>query len=220
MRLHVSARSSAHLYMQISIRSLDMYLVHRQLSSMHSLDHSQAAVTSASASTATPHPIQSAVLAMCQAIIPPSSSFSEDSYDWFLRLTGQAQPVIVAPLPRSQTSPVSSRRAVRIQIINKHDDIALPPATSLPMTPPPLSSSLSTSASSIIVDESTPTLSDYLTDDGAMFSLPTDTTDPPGLTALMNASLGKFTSFASDRRSSLPPFRIRNIPRVVDASFH
>jgi len=102
-------------------------------------------------SNATPHPVQSNVLAMCQAIIPSS----EHTNDWFYQLTGQPQSVIVAPIPRIQTSPVSSRRAVRIQIINKHDDIALPPPTLLPMTPPP------PPLSSLVIEESTPTLVDY-----------------------------------------------------------
>jgi len=102
---------------------------------------------------------------MCQAIIPSSS---ENNNDWFFQLTGQPQSVIVAPCPRTQTSPISSRRAVRIQIINKHDDIALPPPTLLPMTPPPPPSS-----SSFIVDESTPTLVDYLVNSCNIFNIPT-----------------------------------------------
>jgi len=112
----------------------------------------------------TPHPIQSNVLAMCQAIIPST----ENNHDWFYQLTGQPQSVILAPIPpqsqRTQTSPVSSRRAVRIQIINKHDDIPLPPPTLLPMTPPLPSSS------SVLVDDSTPTLVDYTN----IFHIPTN----------------------------------------------
>jgi hypothetical protein len=100
---------------------------------------------------------------MCQAIIPSSS---ENNNDWFFQLTGQPQSVIVAPSPRNQTSPISSRRAVRIQIINKHDDIALPPPTLLPMTPPPPSSSL-------VMNESTPTLVDYLVNTCNIFHIPT-----------------------------------------------
>lgn len=101
---------------------------------------------------------------MCQAIIPSS----ENNHDWFYQLTGQPQSVILAPIPpppqRIQTSPISSRRAVRIQIINKHDDIALPPPTLLPMTPPPPPSS------SILIDDSTPTLVDYTN----LFHIPTN----------------------------------------------
>jgi hypothetical protein len=99
---------------------------------------------------------------MCQAILPFSS---ENNNDWFYQLTGQTQSVIIAPIPRTQTSPMSSRRAVRIQIINKHDDIALPPPTLLPMTPPPPSSSL-------VMNQSTPTLVDYLVDSCNMFQIP------------------------------------------------
>jgi hypothetical protein len=117
-------------------------------------------------SNATPHPIQSNVLAMCQAIIPSSSS--ENNNDWFYQLTGQPQSVILAPIPRTQTSPLSSRRAVRIQIINKHDDIALPPPTLLPMTPPPPTSSR-------VINESTPTLVDYLVNTCNIFHIPTST---------------------------------------------
>ncbi len=101
-------------------------------------------------SNATPHPVQSNVLAMCQAIIPSS----ENNNDWFYKVTGQPQSVIIAPIPRTQTSPMSSRRAVRIQIINKHDDIALPPPTLLSMTPPP-------PLSSLVIEEPTSTLVDY-----------------------------------------------------------
>jgi hypothetical protein len=111
-------------------------------------------------SNITPHPVQSNVLAMCQAIIPSS----ENTNDWFYQLTGQPQSVIVAPIPRIQTSPISSRRAVRIQIINKHDDIALPPPTLLPMTPPP------PPLSSLIIEESTSTLVDYFVNN---FHIPT-----------------------------------------------
>lgn len=112
---------------------------------------------------ATPHPVQSNVLAMCQAIIPPS----DNPQDWFYQLTGQPQSVIIAPIPRIQTSPMSSRRAVRIQIINKHDDIVLPPPTLLPMTPPPppLSSAIQ------VIDESTPTMTDYYPN---LFHIPTN----------------------------------------------
>lgn len=125
---------------------------------------SQQQASSSSMSNATTHPIQPTVLAMCQAIIP--TTLSDNNNDWFLKLIGQPQPVIVAPQPRTQTSPISSRRAVRIQIINKHDDIILPPPSLLPMTPSPLSSS------SIPIDESTPTLVDYLTNTGTLFHMP------------------------------------------------
>jgi hypothetical protein len=94
----------------------------------------------------------------------PSSS--ENNNDWFGQLTDHPQSVILAPIPRTQTSPISSRRAVRIQIINKHDDIAVPPPTLLPMTPPPPSSSL-------VINQSTPTLADYFVNNCNMFYIPT-----------------------------------------------
>jgi len=122
-----------------------------------------------STANVTPHSIQPTVMAMCQAIIPTASSLSSDNNnDWFLKLISQPQPVIVAPLPRIQTSPISSRRAVRIQIINKHDDITLPPPTLLPMTPSPLSSS------SVTIDEATSSLVDYLTNNCPMFNIPSN----------------------------------------------
>ncbi|CAF3478360.1 unnamed protein product [Rotaria sp. Silwood1] len=114
----------------------------------------------------TPHPVQSNVLTMCQAII--STSLSENNNEWFSQLTAQPQTVIVTPISRTQTSPISSRRAVRIQIINKHDDIALPSPTLLPMTPP-----APTSSSSFVINESTPTLVDYLVDNCNIFNIPT-----------------------------------------------
>jgi hypothetical protein len=131
----------------------------------------QPSSSSTSVSNATPHQIQPTVLAMCQAITPTASSSltsNNNHNDWFLKLIGQPQSVIVAPLPRTQTSPVSSRRAVRIQIINKHDDIILPPPSLLPMTPSPLSSS------SMPIDETTPTLVDYLTNTCNIFNIPTN----------------------------------------------
>ena len=145
----------------------------RQLSTMLSSPHCTSFSSQSSLATISnvnPHPVQSNVLAMCQAIIPSSlpSSSADTADDWFLQLTEQAQSVIVAPSPRTQASPVSSRRAVRIQIINKHDDIALPPPTLLPMTPPPLSSS-----SSLVSDESTPTLIEYLVNSCNIFNIPT-----------------------------------------------
>jgi hypothetical protein len=136
-------------------------------------------------SNAAPHSVQSNVLAMCQAIIPSSSS--ENNNDWFFHLTGQPQSVIVAPIPRTQTSPISSRRAVRIQIINKHDDIAVPPPTLLPMTPPPPSSSL-------VINQSTPTLVDYFVNSCNMFSIPTSNNQQV-LTAVMDDPNGKPTNF-------------------------
>jgi hypothetical protein len=117
----------------------------------------------ASTSNATPHPIQPTVLAMCQAIIPTTSASSNNNNEWFLKLIGQSQPVIVAPPPRTQTSPITSRRAIRIQIINKHDDIPLPAPALLPMTPSP---------SSIAIDDTTPTLLDYLTNTSHQFNIP------------------------------------------------
>jgi hypothetical protein len=141
--------------------------------------------TSSAVSNATPHPIQPTVLAMCQAIIPPTSSSlsSEHNNDWFLKLIGQPQPVIVAPPPRTQTSPISSRRAVRIQIINKHDDITLPPTSLLPIIPSPLSSS------SVAIDESTPTLVDYLTNNCTIFNIPND---QQGLAPIIEDITGMF----------------------------
>jgi hypothetical protein len=125
------------------------------------LPQQQSSLTSAS--NVSPHVIQPTVLAMCQAIIPTTtSSSSNNNNDWFLKLIGQSQPVIIAPFPRPQTSPNSSRRAVRIQIINKHDDIILPAPALLPMTPSP---------SSIAIDDTTPTLMDYLTNT-SMFNIP------------------------------------------------
>ncbi|CAF1219492.1 unnamed protein product [Adineta steineri] len=121
--------------------------------------------SSSSMSTVTPHSIQPTVLHMCQAMIPTSSS-SDTNNEWFLKLISQPQSVIVAPHPRTQTSSTASRRAVRIQIINKHDDITLPPPTLLSMTPSPLSSS------SVTMDETTSTLVDYLTNNCPMFNIP------------------------------------------------
>lgn len=135
-------------------------------------------------SQVTPHPIQSNVLAMCQAIIPTSS---ENNHDWFYQLTGQPQSVILAPIPRTQTSPISSRRAVRIQIINKHDDIALPPPTLLPMTPPPPSSS-------IVHDESTPAIVDYLVNNCNIFHIPTNNNHQV-LAPVIDDQTGKMENF-------------------------
>jgi hypothetical protein len=144
---------------------------------------SQQSTASLSVSNATPHPIQPTVLAMCQAVIPPTNSSSENNNDWFLKLIGQPQPVIVAPPPRAQSSPISSRRAVRIQIINKHDDISLPPPSLLPIIPSPLSSS------SVTIDESTPTLADYLANNGTIFNIPND---HQGLAPIIEDITGKF----------------------------
>ncbi|CAF2170402.1 unnamed protein product [Rotaria magnacalcarata] len=117
-------------------------------------------------SNVTPHPIQSNVLLMCQSII--SLSPFDNNNDWFGQMIAQPQTVIVTPIFRTQTSPIPSRRAVRIQIINKHDDIALPSPTLLSMTPPPPSS-----LSSFFITESAPRLVDYLVDNDNIFSIPT-----------------------------------------------
>ncbi len=162
--------------------SFPTHLAQRQLSTMNSSSHYSSSLfsqqqkqkqqlsSSTSVSNATPHQIQPTVLVMCQAITPRTSSSlaSNNNNDWFLKLIGQPQSVIVVPLPRTQTSPISSRRAVRIQIINKHDDIILPPPSLLPMTPSPLSSS------SMPIDETTPTLVDYLTNTCNIFNIPTN----------------------------------------------
>ncbi|CAF3172298.1 unnamed protein product [Rotaria socialis] len=145
------------------------------LSSSDFMQEQQQILSLASTSDATPHFVQSSVLAMCQAIAPPGSSSSwlslslDANSSWFSKLIDQPQPVIVTPPPRTHTSPMSSRRAVRIQIINKHDDIAVTSPTLLPMTPSPLSSS---SSSSIVFDESSPTLIDYLSNTNSMFNIP------------------------------------------------
>lgn len=136
-----------------------------------------------SMSNATPHSIQPAVLAMCQAMYPTTSMDSNN--DWFFKLISQPQSVIVAALPQTQPLPSSSsssRRAVRIQIINKHDDILLPPASLLPMTPSSFSSS------SITIDESTPTLVDYLTNTSTGFHIPHDQSE---LTPIIDPIAGK-----------------------------
>ncbi|CAF2589316.1 unnamed protein product [Rotaria sp. Silwood2] len=128
--------------------------------------------TSSFTSDATPYIVQSTVLAMCQAIAPSSSSLSSDNNnDWFSKLIDQRQSVIVVRPSQMQTSPILSRRAVRIQIINKHDDIAIPPPPLLPMTPSPLSSS------STVLDESTSTLIDYLSNTSNMFNIPNNQPD-------------------------------------------
>ncbi|CAF0855285.1 unnamed protein product [Adineta steineri] len=150
-----------------TVKKNNLFTPQRQLSTIiPSPPHCTSSLSQSSPmSNATPHPIQSNVLAMCQAMIP--SSPLENNNDWFSQLTGQPQSVIVAPIPRNQTSPISSRRAVRIQIINKHDDIVLPPPTLLPMTPPPPSSSH-------IMEDSTPTLVDYLANNCNIFNIPTN----------------------------------------------
>ena len=157
----------------------------------------------------TPHSIQSNVLAMCQAIIPGAeagSSTSADEYqhDWFFQFTGQPQSVIVAPIPRTQTSPNSSRRAVRIQIINKHDDIALPPPTLLPMTPPPPSTSL-------VIDESTPTLVEYLVNSCNMFHISNhhQHQHQPILTHAIEEPTGRVNWRQEGRRDGHCSFRVR-----------
>lgn len=116
-------------------------------------------------SNITPHSIQPTVLTMCQAMLPSESTDNSSNNEWFFKLLSQPQSVIISPPSRTQTSPVTSRRAVRIQIINKHDDITLPPPTLLPMTPSLLSSS------SVTLDDTTSTLVDYLTSTCPMFNI-------------------------------------------------
>ncbi|CAF1682503.1 unnamed protein product, partial [Adineta ricciae] len=141
----------------------------RQLSTMNSSSLSpflpQQTSSSSLMSNITPHSIQPTVLTMCQAMIPSESTDNSSNNEWFFKLLSQPQSVIIAPPSRTQTSPVTSRRAVRIQIINKHDDITLPPPTLLPMTPSPLSSS------SVTLDDTTSTLVDYLTNTCPMFNI-------------------------------------------------
>ena len=175
------SRSFLHLLAQQAFSS--MICSPGSSSSSHS-HCSQATSSSSPMSTATPHPIQSSVLAMCHAMVPSTSNPNDD---WFGKLTEQPQPVIVAPFPRSQPSPPSSRRAVRIQIINKHDDIAVSASTALPMTPSPQASSR-LSSFPVDVDESTPTLADYLACSNHLFH-PMD--DQQGLATVMETSMGK-----------------------------
>ncbi|CAF3573035.1 unnamed protein product [Rotaria sp. Silwood1] len=142
-----------------------------------------------STSDAAPHNVAPTVQAICQVIISSSSSLSSDNNnDWLSKLIGQPQTVIVAPpsplLPHIQTSPILSRRPVRIQIINKHDDIVVPPPPLLPMTPSPLSSS---SSSSITLDESTSTLIDYLSNTSNMFNIPNN---QPELVPVLDDTIG------------------------------
>lgn len=139
-------------------------------------------------SAATPLPIQSSVLAMCHAVI---SSTSNDTFDWFSKLTEQPQPVMLVPTVHCQTSPStssSSRRAVRIQIINKRDEIPHPfiPVTSaLPMTPSPQSQT--SNLPSTMIDESTPTLVEYLNANDFIYNV----SDPQqGLNSMMDTSMG------------------------------
>ena len=154
----------------------------------------------------TPHAIQPTVLAMCQAMIPTASLSTEHNNDWFFKLMSQPQSVIVAAPPQTQTfstssssaaaaalASASSRRAVRIQIINKHDDILLPPPSLLPMTPSSFSSS------SIAIDESTPTLVDYLTNTSTIFNIPND---QPDLTPLLDDITGKSFSPLIPRKTN------------------
>ena len=118
--------------------------------------------TSSPISNATPHPIQSTVLNMCHAIISETPSTSDLIHGWFGKLTKQPQSVILAPVPRSQTSPSTSRRAIRIQIINKHDEINRAPTSILPMTPSPAATAAYASSFSSMVHGSTTSLNDYL----------------------------------------------------------
>lgn len=141
-------------------------------SSLHSLSpmilsqEQQEMLIPCSTAEITPHLVQSSVLSMCQAIIPTeSSSFSrEENNDWLSKLLDQPQSVIITPrLPQTQTSPNSSRRTVRIQIINKHDDISLLSSTMLPMIPSPVSSS------SIVLNESSSSFVDSVTSSNTSF---------------------------------------------------
>ena len=178
--------SFLHLLAQQAFSSLICSPTSSSSSSSSSHSHcSQTTASSSSMSTATPHPVQSSVLAMCFAIVPSTSNPNDD---WFGKLTEQPLPVIVAPYPRSQASPQSSRRAVRIQIINKHDDIAVSAPSSLPMTPSP-QASYRHSSFPIDVDESTPTLADYLACGNSLFH-PQDH-QQQGLAPVMDTSMGK-----------------------------
>ncbi|CAM2728808.1 unnamed protein product [Rotaria socialis] len=165
---------------QKAVKKNHSFAPQKQLSTKISSTHHFASSTSYSSqpslppiSNVTPHPIQSNVLLMCQSVI--SLSPFDNNNDWFGQMIEQPQTVIVTPTFRTQTSPIPSRRAVRIQIINKHDDIALPSPTLLSMTPPPPppppSSSLS--LSSFFITESAPRLVDYLVDNDNIFSIPT-----------------------------------------------
>jgi len=125
---------------------------------------------------------------MCHAVI---SSTSNDTFDWFSKLTEQPQPVMLVPTVHCQTSPStssSSRRAVRIQIINKRDEIPHPfiPVTSaLPMTPSPQSQT--SNLPSTMIDESTPTLVEYLNANDFIYNV----SDPQqGLNSMMDTSMG------------------------------
>lgn len=142
----------------------------------------------------TPHPVQANVLAMCQSIISTVSYENDNTNNWFGQMIGQPQTVIITPMSRTQTSPLPSRRAVRIQIINKHDDIALPPPTLLPMTPPPPPPPPSSSSSpsiSFFINESVPTLADYLADHGNAFNIPVSNNHQIITSSSTNDSNGK-----------------------------
>ena len=138
-------------------------------------------------SVATPLPIQSSVLAMCHAVIS-SGSTANDTFDWFSKLTEQTQPVMLVPSQTSPPSSSSSRRAVRIQIISKRDEMPqpfLPTGSSLPMTPSPQSQSSTFPPS--MIDESTPTLVQFLSTSDFVCHVP----DPQqGLSTLMDTSMG------------------------------
>lgn len=166
-----------------------MFLAPKQLSSMKLSSHSTLS-TSHSLQPLTnisPHSVQSNVLTMCETII---DSGSENNNDWFSEMTRQPQTVIMTPISRTLTSQTSSRRAVRIQIINKHDDIALPATSSLlPLTPPPPSST-----SSFVINESTIKFVDYLEANSRMFSIPTNNSEQM-LTSNMKGSNGKALFF-------------------------
>ena len=122
------------------------------------LSVSYSSLTSLSSiANATPLSVQSNVLTKCQTII----STVENNHDWFVRLNEQPQSVIVAPNSQIHTSSISSRRDVRIQVMNKHYDITVFQPTSPP------------SSSPFLMDESTPILNDYVLDDYDIFHIPT-----------------------------------------------
>lgn len=170
------------------------------------------AASSACTSSISSHSIQPAVLAMCQALIPTtsSSSSSDVNNEWFYKLINQPQSVIVAPLPRLQTSTISSRRAVRIQIINKHDEITLPPPSLLSMTPSPLSST----SSSMPIDDSTPTLVEYLTNNSTNFTMQST---QQGFSSIIDEIVGKFLVLFSH---SVSNFLILEYEMLQDTSNH
>lgn len=187
--------------MRIEITHILIFLASRQQTSMitsPSLSKTTSQTTTSSPiSNATPHPIQSSVLTMCQSIISSTSSTSDHNLDWFNKLTKHPQLVILAPtlnsptltsLSSSSSSSSTSRRAVRIQIINKHDDIVLPSSSSvLPMTPSPASLSSQTTLP-MIVNDSTSTFNEYLNATQTIFQ---HIDSQQNLTTVMENSMGK-----------------------------